>query len=325
MVETLMALWNRGISGRLVVTAITFCCICISISLLFVTVGSAWGSLLAHGRGSDEGARMVDSTLITATAPGSVSTAPVTVTPVITPHPCVASPTSVNGRTARGDGTREGGKTSVPSTHRISATPTHRRKTPTPGVSATPKPSPTPSPTLPAVTPTVVATPTPGATPLPTITPTVISTPTDTPTVGITPTGTTTPGATPTGIPTTGIVPTDTTTPNVTPTTTVTATTTPTATVPVGSPTAMTSATTGTGDTGHVSNGGSVMSGSSSSGDSNTQNGGNCLSNSLAASGEGAVLSLLQSFLWIILVSSLAGTALFCAQMYRVAHRKRDS
>ena len=50
MIETLMALWNRGRGGRLLVMVVTFFCLCISISLLFVTVGSIWGSLPTHGR-----------------------------------------------------------------------------------------------------------------------------------------------------------------------------------------------------------------------------------------------------------------------------------
>jgi len=308
MIETLMALWNRGVGGRLVVMVVAFFCICISISLLFVTVGSAWGSLFAHGRTGGEGTRVVNSVLITATAPTSVataSTAPAGATPTITPNPCVASPTEGHGHTSQVDVTRSSGGTSVPSI-RTSATPERLRKTPTPGVIITPEagPSPTPPATTPSVTPTVVVTPT--ATTLPAVTPTVTTTP------AVTPTTSTTPASTPT----TGIVPTDTVTPNVTPTPTVTA--------PASSPTATTDATTGTGSR-HVNGGGPLTPGTPPSANNGQPGQGNCFSDNLAASGEGSVLSLLQNFFWILLVSSLLGTALFCAQMYRVTRTSRTT
>jgi hypothetical protein len=321
MIETLMALWNRGVSGRLIVMVVTFFCICISISLLFVTVGGAWGSLFTHGRPGGEETHMVNSALITVTAPTSiateVATSPVaaTPTPTIAPNPCLASPTGARGYSRQVDVTRSKGRTSVP-TVKTSAVPAHRRETPPPGVTVTP------SPTLPAVTPT--GTVTPAATTLPTVTPTMISTPTatatNTPTVGITPTGTSTPGATPTpslSTPTAGLVPTDTATPGVTPT----IMTTPTVTASASSPTATTSATTGMGSR-HI-DGGGPLPGTPSNVGSGQSGEGNCFSDSLATSGEGAVLSLLQNFLWIILVSSLLGTALFCAQMYRVSRNFR--
>ena len=322
MVETMMALWNWGVSGRLIVMAVTFFCTCISISLLFVTVGSAWGSLFAHGRPGGGETHMVDSVLITVTAPTfvatEVATSPVEATPAITPNPCLASPTGSHGYTPQVDVTRSSGRSSDP-TARATVTPAHRQKTATPGVTVTPEPSPTPSPTLPAVTPTVTVTPTAISTPTVTVT--------NTPTVGITPTDTSTPGATPpvtpavtpavtpvvtpTSVPTIGIVPTVTATPNVTPTVT----------APASSPTVMTSVTPGIGSrNGH--GGGPLTPGTPSSGNNNQPGQGNCLSDNLATSGEGAVLSLLQNFLWIILVSSLLGTALFCAQMCRITRRR---
>ena len=310
MIETLMALWNRGVSGRLMVIAITFFCICISISLLLVTVGGAWGSLFARAHPGGEGTPVVNSALVTATAPTSVATSQVAATPVltVTPIPCLASPTSGNRRTPQVNVTESSGQTSVPA-RQASATPTQQHKTPTPGVTVTPKPK--PSPTPPAVTPTTVVTPT--VTTLPSVTPTVISTATVTPTVVSTPTATNTPGATPTSVPTTGVAPTATTT----------AITTPTVTTPAGSPMPATSATAGTGNT-HASEGGSVMSGTPSSVGNGQQNGNNCFSDSLATSGVGTVLAMLQNFLWIILASSLLGTALFCAQMYRMTRRRAE-
>jgi hypothetical protein len=47
----------------------------------------------------------------------------------------------------------------------------------------------------------------------------------------------------------------------------------------------------------------------------------NCLGDTLLAGGQEALFSRLQDFLWLILLSSLLGTALFCAQMYRVSRR----
>ena len=305
MIETLMALWNRGVSGRLVVMVVTFFCISISISLLFVTVGSAWGSLFARGRTGGEETHVVNAVLITATAPTAIAPTVIGATPTRVPDPCLASPTGEQGHTSLVDARRSGGRTSVP-TARISVTPVQRQKTPVASVTVTPALSPTPSATLPAVTPTVVVSPT--ATTLPTVTPTVISTPTvtvtNTPTVGITPTDTSTPGATPTppvGTPTSGIGPTGTDTPGVTPTVT-------------------TSVTPGIGSRqGH--GGGPLTPGTPSSGSTNQQGQGNCFGATLAASGEGTALALLQNFFWLILISSLLGTALFCAQMYRVSRK----
>ena len=325
MIETLMALWNRGVGGRLMVIAVTFFCICISISLLFVTVGGAWGALFARAHPGDGGTHIVNSALITATAPTSVATSQVVATPAITPVPCLASPTSANGLTPLTRVTVKSGQTGVPVQH-ASVTPTQPRKTPAPVATATPKPK--PSPTPPAVTPTAVVTPTATTpppvtmTPTVTVTPTVTGTPAVTPTVVSTPTVTTTPGATPTSTPTIVVAPTDTTTPAASQTVTITTTaiTTPTVTTPAGSPTPVTSVTAGAGNT-RTPNSGSVKYGTPAGVDSGQPG---CLSDSLATGGTGTVLSLLQNFLWLILATSLLGTALFCAQMYRMTHRRAE-
>jgi hypothetical protein len=323
MIETLMALWNRGVSGRLMVMVVTFFCICISISLLFVTAGSVWGSLFAHGRGGGGGeeTRVVNAALITVTAPGAVSTSSVVVTPTITPNPCLASPTGANELTPHVRGTEKSGGTSVP-IYRTTATPTpiQRQKTPTPGVTSTPKPKPTPSPTFPTATATPHVTPTLTLTGTPAITPTTL------PTVVVTPTDTTTPGATPTPTPTGTAMPGITPSPGILPTVVVTPTvfTTPTVTAPVSSPTAVTSATAGSSDT-RAFNGGSVMPGTPSIAQGGQPGEGSCYGDNLAASGVGAVLSMLQNFLWLILASSLVGTALFCAQVYQVTIRRGGS
>ncbi len=306
MIETLMALWNRGARGRLMVMVITFFCISISISLLFVTVGSAWGSLFARGRTGGKETRLVTLVVITATVPTAVATPLVEATPTSAPNSCLASPMGEKGRTSLIDATRSSGRTSVP-TVKVSATQAQRQKTPIPGVTVTPALSPIPSPTLPAVTPTVVVTPT--ATALPTGTPTAISTPT------VTPADTSTPGATPT--PSTS-TPSGTVTPGVTPTAIVS----PTTMGPTSSPTAMTGVTPGIGS--RLGRGGGPLTpGTPSSGNNNQPGQGNCFSDTLVFSGEGAALSMVQNFFWMILVSSLLGTALFCAQMYRVSRRFR--
>ncbi len=319
MIQTLMALWNRGASGRLLVMIVTFLGLCISISLLFVTVGSVWGPLLAHRgqRASDPQKAVSNAVLITATAPPAVAPTLIVVTPTLPPEPCMASPTEPHGNTARSDETGNNGRSSV-----ATRTPVSRplRKTPTPGTTILP----TPSPTLPAVSPTVTT--------QPTVTPVATNTPTDTPT----PTATSTPGASPT--PTVMLTPTDTSTPEATPTTTATGTSmdTPTVTTtetatpvttgtvtviaPAGSPTAAGSPTTGIAGR-QVHDGRPQIPGTPGDATNGQQSQGSCLSDALVTGGEASLLSRLQDFIWVILVSSLLGTALFCAQMYRLSRK----
>src|SRR5437588_11316039 len=44
MIDTVMALWNRGYGGRGILVTVAFFLICISISLLLVSAGSSWFS-----------------------------------------------------------------------------------------------------------------------------------------------------------------------------------------------------------------------------------------------------------------------------------------
>lgn len=315
MIQTLMALWNRGAGGRLLVMIVTFFCLCISISLLFVTVGSVWGSLLAHGRPGGATRPVTNAVLITATAPTvmATTTVPVEVTPTLPPNPCLASPTGVRGNIARVDATRNNGRSGTPSR---TSTSRPLRRTPTPVVTVPPQPSPTLSPTLPAVTPTLAVTPT--VTMQPTVTPTVTNTPGNTPTATLTPTGTFTPGVTPT--PT--ITGTDTPTTTATGTSIDTPTATVTGTAPVGSPTVVVSATGGiAGRQEH--DGRPQIPGTPGDGNNGQTGQGNCLSDALVTGGEASLLSRLQDFIWMILVSSLLGTMLFCAQMYRLSRKVR--
>ena len=327
MIQTLMALWNRGASGRLLVMIVTFFCLCISISLLFVTVGSIWGSLLAHGgRPGGETRPVSNAVLITATAPPSVTTttAPVVVTPTLPPNPCLASPTEAHGNTARVVATGNNRRSGVPSR---TATSRPLRRKPTPGATVPPEPSPVLSPTLPAATPTVPVTPT--VTAQPSVTPTGTNTPGNTPTATLTPTDTSTPGATPTptgtDTPTATVTGTSMDTPTATTTGTVTPVTTPTVTgtAPAGSPTVVVSATGGIAGR-QVHDGRPQAPGTPVDANNGQSGQGNCLSDALMRDGEASLLSRLQDFFWMILVSSLLGTILFCAQMYRLtrnAHR----
>lgn len=309
MIQTLMALWNRGASGRLLVMTVTFFCLCISISLLFVTVGSIWGPLLSQRRPGGETRPVSKAVLITATAPTVIATAtaPVEITPTLPPNLCLASPTGARGNTARVDATGKNGRGAVPARTVTSRPP---RKTPTPTL----------SPTLPVATPTVPVTPT--------VTPAVTNTPGNTPTPALTPTGTSTPGATPTPTITATNTPTatgtgtsmDTPTPTATGTVTPLMTPTVAGTAPAGDPTVAASATGGIN--GRQARDGRPQSPGTPVDGNNGQTGqGSCLSDTLVTGGEANLLSRLQDFFWIILVSSLAGTILFCGQMYRLSRK----
>lgn len=310
MIETLMALWNRGMGGRLLVMLVTFFCLCISISLLFVTAGSVWGSLLAHEQPRGEATPVTNATLLTATVPPSVTTAPVQVTPTLPPNPCLASPTGTRGNTARADATGKHEKNGVPTR---TATSGPLRKTPTPGATMLPGPSPTASPTLPAVTPTAPLVPTV------TIQPTVTPIATNTPTVTLAPTGTSTPTV-PVSTPTVVLAPTGTETPTVIVAGTVTPVTTPTVpgTAPSGSPTVTVSATSGIAGR-QTHDGRPQVPGTPVDAHNGQSDQGNCLGDSLMTGGEANLLSRLQGFFWAILLTSLLGTTLFCTRMYRLS------
>ncbi|MDQ6659653.1 MAG: hypothetical protein M3Z24_01660, partial [Chloroflexota bacterium] len=47
MIDTLMVLWNRGYSGRGLIASVAFLVMCISISLLLITINGVW--ILARG------------------------------------------------------------------------------------------------------------------------------------------------------------------------------------------------------------------------------------------------------------------------------------
>src|SRR5437588_2709905 len=197
MIDTLMALWNRGYGGRGILVIIAFSLICISISLLLVSAGSSWFS--SGGRRlPGKHISIISAGDLTATAQSNnirpVPDNTVTIyspTATVTAIPC-SSTTFVVSKTplVQANATRYRGS----GHYRPTPTPPHSRTTPTP-VKATPTPTPRQTPT-PGVTPTETPTPTPTVTPTKTPTPTPTVRPTETPTP--TETATTTPTETPT-------------------------------------------------------------------------------------------------------------------------------
>src|SRR2546430_4256281 len=92
MIDTLMALWNRGYGGRGILVTIAFSLICISISLLLVSAGSSWFS---SGRLPGKHISIISAGDLTATAqsnnirPVADNTATIySPTPTVTANPC---------------------------------------------------------------------------------------------------------------------------------------------------------------------------------------------------------------------------------------------
>ena len=309
MIDTLMALWNRGYSGRGALVSMTFTIICISISLLLVTGGS-WASLFRHGPTAQRS--IVSAVNLTATAQSSgfqpVADNTVTiVAPTITAttSPCATvSPSSRKTPSIHSSATAYRSGSGYPG--RPTPTPTRPRPTPTP-VRATPTPQPTPTEgSTPTVTPTLTATATatPVITPTPTntATPTPTATPTDTPT----PIVTATVGATATATSTVGITP--------TPTISVTPTTTPTIGVTVypphlhnGKPIVISTATP-------MPTGGTTWKASCIHSTS--------IGDALDMHSDGSIAAMLERNVGFILGGSLLGTLLFYGVMYLLLKKR---
>ncbi|HLJ32932.1 MAG TPA: hypothetical protein VKU38_04740 [Ktedonobacteraceae bacterium] len=211
MIDTLMAIWNRGYGGRGILVSLAFLLICISISLLLVTVGNSWSALWSHHGSPARADTTLSAAAMTATAQSQLKVAtpggtPLVYLPTITPttNPCLLTPTTgkashvlISPTSQHGTGGHSASPTPTPTPYpRPTATATpHPRPTNTPAPTATPTaiatatgtPPPTPSPTA---TATSTPSPTATATDTPTATPTVTSTAilTATPTVGISPT-----------------------------------------------------------------------------------------------------------------------------------------
>src|SRR6266849_2632209 len=95
MIDTLMALWNRGYGGRGILVTIAFFLICISISLLLVTLGSSITSLFPHGNAPRNQQPIVSSADLTATEQLSSS-----FKPVADNTATIVAPTTTTGTTA---------------------------------------------------------------------------------------------------------------------------------------------------------------------------------------------------------------------------------
>src|SRR5579884_4054528 len=203
MIDTIMALWNRGKGGRGLVALLAFVLFCICISLLLVTTVSAWSALL-HGKHQHTAAAQrtgISYQTPTGTQSGhtGISTPPQTPTQTPTPPVCSVSPTmGVSHATTPTTIVR--GHKQGPYNH---PTPVPTRSKPTPG----PTPPKTPTPTkgnnpTPTPSPTSVPTSTPTSTPTMTTTPggttsnTPVPSPTETPTAGSTASPTVDPSAT---------------------------------------------------------------------------------------------------------------------------------
>src|SRR5438477_1150572 len=295
MIDTLMALWNRGYGGRGILVTIAFSLICISISLLLVSAGSSWFS--SGGRRLPaKHISIISAGDLTATAQSNnirpVADNTVTIyspTATVPANPC-STTTFVESKTplVQANATRYRGS----GHNRPTPTPPHSRTTPTP-VKATPTVRPTDTPT-----PTATATTTPTETPTKTPPPTPTAKATETPTS--TETATTTPTETPT--------------PSVTPSVTATTSTSPTVIV------------TGTIPP-HLSGGGTpITTGTVASGQNRTSGGTDCSHNQLVDSvglnADGSVVATIERHLWIILGGSTCGTLCFYMVVYVVARKR---
>src|SRR6266568_3568491 len=290
MIDTLMALWNRGYGRRGILVTIAFSLICISISLLLVSAGSSWFS--SGGRGlPGKHISIISAGELTATAqsnnirPVADNTATIySPTATVTANPCSTTIVVSKTRSVQVKATRYRGSSGGSGYHRPTPTPPHSRTTPTP-VKATP-------------------TPTPGRTPTPGVTPT--ETPTKTPTP--------TPTETPTKTPTPTVRPTKTPTPRVTPSVTATISTSPTVIV------------TGTIPP-HLSGGGTpIATGTVASGQNRNTGSTDCshnkLGDSVGLNADGSVVATIEHHLWIILGGSTFGTLCFYIVVYVVARKR---
>ncbi len=302
MIDILMALWNRGQRGRGIMVLLAFLLICISISLLLVTVGGL--SLFAQGK------QRSSTSAVNLTATDQVNNGDPTVgdtprsmmpTSTSTVNPCMDTPTRGITPTRQASATFQTGG-SHPG--KPTAIPTHPRPMPTPTVKVTPTIKPTP-PFIPTATPSPTPSPMVTATPSPTPSPS----PTDTPTPGVTPTDTPTPGATPTDTPTPGVMG----TPTTIPPSSVTATAN-------NSPTPGTTSTTGSSFQG----GNAITPGTQGNdGQNNSVGNTNCLGDSLEKSIDDAIMGIVEHNLWLIPGGSLLGTGLFYGTCYAISRRRK--
>ena len=302
-----MALWNRGYGSRGRMIVVVFLLICISISLLLVTVGGIWWPPIPHRGSSGIIRRTVNVTNLTVTPQVSGRGSGTTPTPpkptaIATPNPCAITPTANQKPVSLN---RED------SNHPVTSKIIPKRPTPR----ATPKPES-------KATPSPVRTPIPTSTPAPKLSPSPVST--LTPTATVTPTSTATPEATDT--PTSGITPTPSVTVTDTPTTGSMATDTPTATVS-GSPNGASGGSHASGAFGGIpvstSPGAPAPEGSGVNTANDSPNCGDLGTQSIASHIDVGLLTTLENSLWIILSGATLGTLLVCGIAY-VMSRKRN-
>lgn len=188
MIDTLMALWNRGYGGRGVIVAIAFFVICISISLLLITVQGPWAAQVKRPqgmlsqRGPTGGASMTPTRPVSGIQPVADNT--VTIYAPTTTAMAQATSTATSCVTAQATGQTPTRPISTPSPVIDHPTPIPTRPRPTPTPTHTPQPTATPSPTM---IPTPTSTPSPTPSPTATPSPTPTNTPTPSPTATITP------------------------------------------------------------------------------------------------------------------------------------------
>ena len=326
MIDTVMAMWNRGHGGRGIMVVVTFFLICISICLLLVSVGGSWFSLFMHSHTLNDRRTVISPVNLTATADSNsfqpVATDTVSVSSskaTATSSPCTtvvvrASSTPVlrGSVTTYNGGSHRNGVSPTPRPPQIHPTPTAVKAKPTPRVTPSPTPTPTETP-MPTATPTATAMPTPTETPTPGITPTPTETPTATPTVTETPTATPTVGETPTATAT----PTATETPGTTPTVTGS----PTIEVTAINPTNMRGGTpivTST-PTAIVQKGGHTSSMSTTRDSQCVQS---RIGDSVDMGGDSSVLATLENSLWIVFGGATGGTLLFYSTIYLLMRKK---
>lgn len=300
VIDTLMAIWNRGYGGRSAMVFSSFVLICISISLLLATTRLSWLALLPQGGapGNQPGG---NRGYVNQTAQANNSTPTIDATAESRPatgagaNACLLTPLPSKTPAARGTLVAPG--TGQKSTGSGSST--------APGTSGSGGAHPTPTPNRPV-------TPTPRPKPTPPVTPSPGGTPTPVPT--LTPISTATPAETPTPTPT--IAPTEM----------------PTPTTPPASPTVPPTATTGNGANTNgqhsLDPGGSSSTGRTGVPGRTRLPGGNgmtwnpnCFSASLAAGGSSSVMFSLPGSLWLILAGAALCTLLFCAGRWLCSHR----
>src|SRR5947209_20611721 len=91
MIDTLMALWNRSYSSRSLLILSAFLLLCISVSVLLVTIGGAWLPSFAHNLASGGQGDRANGSYLTETSTASSPTAVPSTTPTLPSTPVVSA------------------------------------------------------------------------------------------------------------------------------------------------------------------------------------------------------------------------------------------